>query len=149
MLFKRLLNATTILLCLWLSGCMKNGPVKSISNDSVELIVALKDIKPRDDYFVLYGNARFKSKQAVGSVDLTCLSLKVGEQKSNGIYVDSVASFLATHYKTGNTKEFDVDVYWVFRSEIDAQLLDNFQLVLVGSSGSEIKDLAQCMTFSE
>lgn len=149
MLFNRLFNATTILLCLWISGCVKNGPTKTVSDDVVELTVTLNEIKGHDDYFVLYGNASFKSKQAVDRVDLTCLSLTVDGQKSNGIYVDSVASFLANHYKTGNSKEFDVDVYWVFPSEINDQLLENFQLMLVNSSDTEVKALSQCMTFSQ
>jgi hypothetical protein len=139
----------TIFLCYSLSGCEKTYPRKSVSSDALHVDIVLKEVKTRENYYVLYGNLDFNSKTKIKEVDLTCLSLTTQGQKSDGIYVDSIASFQAQHYHARNKKTLNVDVYWVFKSKINEQLLDQSQIKLLSKDGSNIKNIEQCMTFTD
>jgi hypothetical protein len=134
-----------ICLSLLMFGCNDEMNAKdSVSLKTGNIAVEITKIKQLHennmDLSLAYGVLTLDRIGSVGSkVNLTCISVSIGEVKSEKIYVDSVAHILPDNYVI-NAERMTIPVYWKMDKPIDASFL---------KSGMKIKLEDGCRVISD
>ncbi|CAC9436332.1 hypothetical protein BSPLISOX_586 [uncultured Gammaproteobacteria bacterium] len=91
----------------------------------------MKYLKEQASTFV-YGNLNIKAKSSgfkFDTFDLNCVQIKVNENNSNMLYIDSIASVLTRAFET-KENIIDVDVYWSFNGDLEKENINNLSFNL-------------------
>jgi hypothetical protein len=77
----------------------------------------------------LYGSVLVKNPSSeMVVIDLRNISLGSGEFKTDGIYIDSVASILILPVRVPPGGEYKANVYWTVPNEMDCGMIDSLRL---------------------
>lgn len=130
----------------FLYSCVGNEMFINYQDHDVRINARINKIKVKEvdsaKVYFLHSNLNIKGVgNQLESVNLKCIELVVGEDKSKDIYIDSVAHILKENYKVNNN-EVDIKVYWVFNNLEGEQEIHNLVANIVVNSKS-------CFKFSE
>lgn len=109
----RLLNLLPLILIL--TGCMSPHPYsKSIGIEGATATVKListKNAKPEGSGALVFGKVEIKGPKKIKFANLNCLIIVSDGYKSEGIYIDSLASVVTNEFP-GENGAVAVNVYW-------------------------------------
>jgi len=113
-----------------LSGCdMTNDVAKNkLSWRGMEVVIEIGKHKlyksDSDESSLIYGNIVLDRamKPALNIVNLNCIKIAVGQNKSQKVYVDSVAHIISDNYHLKD-KENEIPLYWKMKKIINEEFV--------------------------
>ncbi|ANB24604.1 hypothetical protein A6F57_04895 [Alteromonas stellipolaris] len=97
---------------------------------TVELSKVVKS--KNDDSSLVYGSFKLIPLLPVRNyVDLSCFQLKIENEVSSKIYIDSVASFNSERMLLNQDGKLEYKVYWNIDKRVETEELKNFSLIQI------------------
>ncbi|WP_156501757.1 hypothetical protein [Alteromonas stellipolaris] len=130
------INLTLCSIIFMLSGCGETDSVLEMNLESKEAKITVelsKVVKSKnDDSSLVYGSFKLIPLLPVRNyVDLSCFQLKIENEVSSKIYIDSVASFNSERMLLNQDGKLEYKVYWNIDKRVETEELKNFSLIQI------------------
>ena len=131
----RLIFLVSVLILL---GCSKENYSHELEGkfEGATIKVRLIESKPdsSNNYSTIYGSILIESElRKIDSVNLNCFQIKLNGNKTEHIYIDSVASFNTEMVRPNDAGIVEYSTYWSINQKVEKHQLVQFMLAFEGN----------------